>query len=59
MLWGLFLINIWGLEPLVAVMAIAIPFGAIVAKVFSEIWLSRTCGDNKILLFVGWVRRGQ
>jgi phosphonate transport system permease protein len=37
LIWGLFLINILGLDPLVAVLAIAIPFGAIVAKVFSEI----------------------
>jgi phosphonate transport system permease protein len=37
MLWGLFFINILGLDPLVGVVAIALPFGAIVAKVFSEI----------------------
>lgn len=37
MIWGLFFANIWGLDPLVAIAAIAIPFGAIVAKVFSEI----------------------
>ena len=37
MLWGLFLVNIWGLDPLVAIVAIAIPFGAIVSKIFSEI----------------------
>jgi phosphonate transport system permease protein len=37
LIWGLFLLNIWGLDPLVAVVAIAIPFGAITAKVFSEI----------------------
>lgn len=37
MLWGLFFVNIWGLDPLVAILAIAIPFGAVVAKVFSEI----------------------
>lgn len=37
LIWGLFFINIFGLEPLVAVLAIAIPFGAITAKVFSEI----------------------
>ncbi|MEP0830234.1 ABC transporter permease subunit [Microcoleus sp. AS-A8] len=37
LIWGLFLINILGLDPLVAVLAIAIPFGAITAKVFSEI----------------------
>ena len=37
MIWGLFFVNIFGLDPLVAVLAIAIPFGAITAKVFSEI----------------------
>ncbi|NDJ18331.1 PhnE/PtxC family ABC transporter permease [Myxacorys almedinensis] len=37
LIWGLFFLNIWGLDPLVAVVAIAIPFGAITAKVFSEI----------------------
>ncbi|MGB2926988.1 MAG: ABC transporter permease subunit [Limnothrix sp.] len=35
--WGLLLINIWGLDPLVALGAIAIPFGAIVSKIFAEI----------------------
>jgi phosphonate transport system permease protein len=37
LLWGLFFINIFGLDPLVGVVAIALPFGAIMAKVFSEI----------------------
>lgn len=37
LVWGLFLLNIWGLDSLVALAAIAIPFGAIVAKVFAEI----------------------
>lgn len=37
LIWGLVLLQILGLDPLVAVLAIAIPFGAIVAKVFSEI----------------------
>ena len=37
LIWGLFFLNIFGLDPLVAVLAIAIPFGAIVSKVFSEI----------------------
>ena len=36
-IWGLFFINIFGLDPLVGILAIAIPFGAITAKVFSEI----------------------
>jgi len=37
LIWGLFLINILGLDPLVGILAIALPFGAITAKVFSEI----------------------
>ena len=37
LIWGLFFVNIFGLDPLVAVLAITIPFGAITAKVFSEI----------------------
>jgi len=36
-IWGIFFVNILGLNPLVAILAIAIPFGAITAKVFSEI----------------------
>jgi phosphonate transport system permease protein len=37
LIWGLFFVNIFGLDPVVAILAIAIPFGAITAKVFSEI----------------------
>jgi phosphonate transport system permease protein len=37
LIWGLFFVNLFGLDPLVAVLAIAIPFGAITAKVFSEL----------------------
>ncbi len=37
LIWGLLLLNILGLDPLVGVLAIAIPFGAITAKVFAEI----------------------
>jgi phosphonate transport system permease protein len=37
LIWGLFFVTLWGLDPLTAILAIAIPFGAIVAKVFSEI----------------------
>lgn len=36
-IWGLIFVNIIGLDPLTAILAIAIPFGAITAKVFSEI----------------------
>lgn len=35
--WGLFFIHLFGLDPLSAVLAIAVPFGAITAKVFAEI----------------------
>ncbi|HRI52328.1 MAG TPA: ABC transporter permease subunit [Pseudomonadota bacterium] len=38
MIWGLFLVNVLGLDPLVAVLAIALPFGAITSKVFGEIF---------------------
>ena len=37
LIWGLVLVNLLGLDPLVAILAITIPFSAIVAKVFSEI----------------------
>lgn len=37
LIWGLFFVNIFGLDPLVAILGIAIPYGAIVAKVFAEI----------------------
>jgi len=35
--WGLLLVSVLGRDPLVGVLAIAIPFGAITAKVFSEL----------------------
>ncbi|PSB13240.1 phosphate ABC transporter permease [filamentous cyanobacterium CCP1] len=37
LIWGLFFVNIFGLDPLVGILAIAIPYGAIVSKVFSEL----------------------
>ncbi|MGA7731462.1 MAG: ABC transporter permease subunit, partial [Chloroflexia bacterium] len=36
-IWGLFFINILGLDPLVAVLAIGVPFGAITAKIYADI----------------------
>lgn len=36
LIWGLFFLNILGLDPLVAILAIAIPYGATVAKIFAE-----------------------
>ena len=35
--WGLLLVNVLGRDPLVAILAIAIPYGAITAKVYSEL----------------------
>ncbi|MPZ95248.1 MAG: ABC transporter permease subunit [Propionibacteriales bacterium] len=35
--WGLVLLSVLGLDPLVAVLAIGLPFGAVCSKVFSEI----------------------
>ncbi|WP_373530381.1 PhnE/PtxC family ABC transporter permease [Nostoc sp.] len=53
LIWGLFFINIFGLDPLVAVLAIAIPFGAITAKVFSEILDETPRGSLSVLLNSG------
>jgi phosphonate transport system permease protein len=36
-IWGLLFVNVLGLDPLAAILAIALPFGAITAKVFAEI----------------------
>ncbi|MFW6070562.1 MAG: PhnE/PtxC family ABC transporter permease [bacterium] len=36
LLWGLLLLNVFGLDPLTAILAIAIPYAAITAKVFAE-----------------------
>ncbi len=36
-LWALLFLNILGINPIVAVLSIAIPFGAVTARVFSEI----------------------
>jgi phosphonate transport system permease protein len=36
-IWGLMLVNIIGLDPLVAILAITIPYSAIIGKVFAEI----------------------
>ncbi|MBW4652097.1 MAG: ABC transporter permease subunit [Kaiparowitsia implicata GSE-PSE-MK54-09C] len=37
LIWGLFFVNIFGLDPLVAILGIAVPYGAIVAKVFADL----------------------
>ena len=35
-IWALLLVQIFGFDPIVAVLAIAVPFGAVTAKVFAE-----------------------
>lgn len=37
LIWGLLFLNILGLDPIVGILAITIPYGAIVAKVFAEL----------------------
>jgi phosphonate transport system permease protein len=37
LLWALLLLNIWGLDPLTAIVAMAIPFGAITARIFADL----------------------
>jgi len=51
--WGLFLLSIFGIEPIVAVLAIAIPFGAITAKVFAEILDDTDRGPAELMLAAG------
>lgn len=36
--WGLFFLSVLGLDPMAAVLAIGIPYGAVTAKVFAEIF---------------------
>jgi len=36
-IWGLLMVHLFGLTPLTAILAIALPFGALTAKVYSEI----------------------
>lgn len=47
--FGLLLVNIYGLDPLVAVLAIGIPFGAVTAKVFAEL-LDEVPRDGELAL---------
>lgn len=52
-IWGLFLINIIGLDPLVAVISISVPYGLVTAKVYSEIIDSTTNEEYYALLNSG------
>ncbi|MGB3300396.1 MAG: ABC transporter permease subunit [Phormidesmis sp.] len=57
LIWGLLLLSLLGLDPMVGVLAIAIPFGAITAKVFSEI-LDETPAEPLKALINSGVRPG-
>lgn len=51
--WGLFLLMILGRDPLVGVLAIAIPFGAITAKVYAELIDETVTGPEEALRALG------
>ncbi|TDQ00338.1 PhnE/PtxC family ABC transporter permease [Labedaea rhizosphaerae] len=52
-IWGLVLLAVFGLDPMVAVLAIGIPFGAVTAKVFSELIDEAPHGPYTALLAAG------
>jgi phosphonate transport system permease protein len=53
LLWGLLLLQLVGLEPVVAVVAIAIPFGALVARVLSDLIDALPTGNLNALRTAG------
>lgn len=51
--WGLLLLNVLGLDPMVAVLAIGIPFGAITAVVFADVVDERSAETYRALRSAG------
>ncbi|CCG02524.1 PhnE/PtxC family ABC transporter permease [Blastococcus saxobsidens] len=51
--WGLLLLNVLGLDPWVGVLAIAVPYGAITAKVFADLLDEVPRGGHDALLAAG------
>ncbi|MGY2067986.1 PhnE/PtxC family ABC transporter permease [Blastococcus sp. SYSU DS0619] len=51
--WGLLLVNVLGLDPWVGVLAIAVPYGAITAKVFADLLDEVPRGSYDALLAAG------
>lgn len=51
--WGLFLVMVLGRDPMVGVLAIGIPFGAITAKVYAEIIDESAAGPYDALVTAG------
>jgi phosphonate transport system permease protein len=56
--WGLIFVNLVGLDPVVGVAAIAIPYGAMTAKVYSETLDETDHGAMRALLAAGAGRAG-
>lgn len=52
-IWGLLLVNILGLSPLSAILAIALPFGAITARVYADILDAAPTAPRRALLVAG------
>lgn len=52
-IWGLLMVHLFGLTPLTAILAIALPFGALTAKVYSEILDECPRGQLHALLHTG------
>ena len=48
-LWALLFVNILGINPLVAVLAIALPFGAVSTRVFAELFEAQPRGPFEVL----------
>lgn len=55
--WGLFFLILFGIDPLAAVLAIGIPFGAVTAKVFSELLDETSRKPYEALLAAGVGKR--
>ncbi|MGD9620743.1 MAG: PhnE/PtxC family ABC transporter permease [Mycolicibacterium sp.] len=53
LIWALLLVSVLGLDPLAAVLAIAVPFGAQTAKVFAEVLDGVPSGPLLALRFAG------
>ncbi len=51
--WGLLLVNVLGLDPLVAILAIAIPYAAITAKVYADMLDEAPPDPYRALLWSG------
>ena len=56
--WGLFLVNVLGRNPLVGVLAIALPYGAITTKVYADLIDETAAEEHRSLRSAGASRLG-